>query len=161
MSDWTGVYVRIDLHAGADVAATAFGGFSLAMAAGRLTGDPLVRRFGAVQVAVAGAALAALGQTLVLFAPGPLVVDAGMVLIGGGLANLVPVAFSAAGRIEGPHGVAAAATSGYAGLLAAPPLLGGIAESLGLHAALTAVLAAIVALGVLAGLSRALRGESK
>ncbi len=157
VSDWTGVYLRSDLHTGADVAASAFGAFSLAMVVARLTGDPVVRRFGPVRVAVIGSLLAAVGQILVLLASGPLLVDTGMVMIGGGLANVVPVVFSAAGRLEGPHGVAAAATTGYAGLIAAPPLLGGVAQRFGLPAALLVVLAGIAGLAVLAATSRGLR----
>ncbi len=154
-AEWTGVYLRIDLHTGEDVAATAFGAFSLAMAAGRLTGDAVVRRFGAMQVAVVGCLVAAVGQGLVLLASGPLLVSAGMALIGAGMANVVPVAFSAAGRLQGPQGVAAAATTGYAGLLVAPPLLGGVAEYFGLPAALAVVLASLL---VLAAMSATLRG---
>jgi len=62
----------------------------------------------------------------------------------------VPVVFSAAGRL-GPSaavGVAMAATAGYAGFLAGPPIIGAVASLLSLRAGIVvlALLAPIVAL---------------
>ena len=50
-ADWSAVYLHDRAGAGAAVAAAAFAGFSLAMAASRLVGDRLVARFGPVGIA--------------------------------------------------------------------------------------------------------------
>ena len=61
MGDWTAVYLRMDLGAGAGLAGAGFAVFSAAMAVGRLTGDRLVAAFGPVAMVGWGALLAALG----------------------------------------------------------------------------------------------------
>jgi MFS family permease len=54
------------------------------------------------------------------------------VLIALGLANIIPIVFSAAGRLPGLApgiGIAAVSTTGYFGFLAGPPLIGLVAEA--------------------------------
>ena len=63
---------------------------------------------------------------------------AGLAIAGLGIANIVPVLFSAAGNTPGQPAataVAAVATSGYFGLLAGPPVIGFVAEATSLTAA--------------------------
>ena len=101
--------------------------FSVAMTLGRLTGDRIVAALGPFKVLVFGGLLTFAGFALVLtvdWKPGTM---AGFVLIGLGAANLVPVLFSATGRQKVmPAGMAIAAvtTTGYAGILAGPALIG-------------------------------------
>ena len=83
----------------------------------------------------------------------------GYALAGIGIANIVPVLFSAGGNAVAGHpgvGVAMAATCGYAGFLLSPPLIGVFAEVFSLRIALIslAVALAIVALGARPVLSR-------
>ena len=73
------------------------------MVAGRLSGDAVVRRLGPARVIRFGGVLALLGLGAALAVPGRWVVDAGFILVGAGLANVVPVVFSAGGRL-GRHG---------------------------------------------------------
>ena len=72
--------------------------------------------------------------------------------VGLGIANIIPLLFSAATRARGvPAGtaLAAVATTGYLGFLAGPPLIGLAAEIVGLPAALGIVsgCCGLVALG--------------
>ena len=60
----------------------------------------------------------------------------------------MPVLFSRAGE-RGPEALAAVATMGYAGFLLGPPLIGFVAEAVGLRAALGVPLLAAVAVLVL------------
>jgi hypothetical protein len=79
----------------------------------------------------------------------------GFTLFGLGLANMIPILFSAAGRAEGVTaglGIAAVATAGYAGLLAGPPLIGIAAELIGLRLALFTILLGVLAVAVFAGI---------
>ena len=71
----------------------------------------------------------------------------GFVLVGLGLANQFPAAIGQAGALTGPSGVAAASTLGYGGMLAGPPVIGFLADQVGLPIALLsiAVLAAMAA----------------
>ncbi|WP_376088679.1 MFS transporter [Roseomonas sp. CCTCC AB2023176] len=147
MADWSAVYLSTVAKASPPVAAAGYAVFSAAMVLGRLTGDRIVRALGPARVAAGGGALAALGYALA--AATPELAIAGCALIGLGLSNIVPVLFSAAGRL-GPSpatGIAMVATAGYAGFLLGPPVVGGIASVTGLRAAfiLLALLAGAVA----------------
>jgi len=150
VGDWFGVYLHTVLHTGAAWATTAYTAFALAMLAGRLGGDAVVRRLGPALTVRLGALLALLGFAFALAVANRFAVDAGLVLVGAGLANVVPVAFSAAGRLAGTAGVAMASCTGYGGLLVAPPLLGHLADAVGLRLALLAVLAGVAAMVLLA-----------
>ena len=152
MGDWAAVYLREDLGTGAGYAALGFAGFSLAMAAGRFLGDRVVRRYGGPAVLGAGAGIASALLTAGLLTGEPWAAVAGFAGVGLGLANTVPILFSAAGKISGIRpelAIAAVSTAGYCGFLAGPPVIGLIAEQLGLAAGLglVALALAIVAVG--------------
>jgi MFS family permease len=149
VADWSGVYLRSVLDTDAAWAASAYSGYAVAMAVGRLTGDAIVRRLGPTRVVRGGAVLAATGLSITLLAPGVLIADVGMVLVGLGLSNSVPIALSAAGRLRGTTGIAMAASTGYAGFMAGPPIIGATAQAIGLRLALLLVLAAMVAMAAL------------
>jgi MFS family permease len=106
--------------------------FSVAMTIARLTGDRIVTALGQRVVLIAGGFVAILGIGLTLV-PGMVVVAmAGFVLIGLGCANLVPVVFSLAARqpdMAPGLAVAAVTTTGYAGILLGPALVGFVAEA--------------------------------
>jgi predicted MFS family arabinose efflux permease len=112
--------------------------FAIAMTAGRLSGDRVVRRLGARRVLQWGGALAILGLAWVLTCPFAPLAAAGFLLVGLGAANVVPVLFSAAGRqtsMPPTLAVAAVTSTAYAGVLAGPPALGFVAHAVGLPAA--------------------------
>jgi MFS family permease len=155
MADWTAVYLRTDLGAGAGLAGAGYAVFSLAMAAGRLTGDRLVALFGPVAMVRWGAALAGLGLGAAVLLQDPLAAAAGFGLVGLGLANIVPILFSAAGRTPGVApgaAIAALTTAGYSGFLAGPPMVGFAAELIGLGGALGVLAIAVGLMGIWAGL---------
>ncbi len=130
--DWSGVFIRFVLGGDASRAGLGFAAMSVAMAVGRLTGDAVVRRVSPLPVLVCGAALAASGFMLAALVHALPAFVTGCAMVGLGIANMVPILFSAAGRTpDMPAGVAiaAAATPGYAGLLAGPVAVGWIADA--------------------------------
>jgi predicted MFS family arabinose efflux permease len=152
MGDWSAVYLRDSLGTTPALAAAGFAAFSLAMALGRLVGDRLTRRTGAARLLRLSGTLAGSGLALSLLVGHPAAALLGFGLVGFGIANLVPILFTAAGRTRNiPSGtaLAAVATTGYLGYLAGPPLIGLAAEAAGLPAALAIVSAAcgLVAMG--------------
>ena len=139
IADWSAVYLHDSLGASPAVAAAGFAAFSLAMTAGRLAGDRIVGRLGAVGALRASGGVAAAGLAAGLSIGGPTAAIAGFGLVGAGIANIVPVLFSSAGRAGGGaagSALAAVATPGYLGFLAGPALIGLTAEHFGLRAAL-------------------------
>lgn len=145
MGDWSAVYLHDTLGTTSATAAFGFAAFSLTMAAGRFGGDRLARRLGPVVVLRVSGAIAAigLGGALVLGSVPAAIVGFG--LVGLGIANVIPILFSSAGRVAGVHAgaaLAAVATTGYAGYLTGPPLIGLGADVVGLPVALAMVSAA-------------------
>src|SRR5438128_1895314 len=126
IGDWSAVYLMDSRGASESVAAAGFAAFSLAMAGGRFDGDHVARRLGAACLLRLSGALAAGGLLLALIVKEPVIAIAGFGLVGLGVANLIPVIFSAAGRayaVAPGHGLAAVATTGYVGFLAGPPAI--------------------------------------
>lgn len=144
VADWSAVFLRSVLNGDASVAALGYSSFAFSMAACRIVGDVFVRRFGSGRVVAVGGLAAALGLAIVLSLPNLVTACAGFALVGIGLANIVPVIFSAAGRSTPTPalGVSMVATAGYAGFLIGPPLIGFGAGLIGLRLALCVLLAA-------------------
>ena len=151
LTDWGALLLREDLGAPATVAAAGYGGFSLAMAGGRLAGGRLLQAMGERRLLVGGAALAAVGTVAAVTTSSLGVALAGFVLVGLGLANVFPLAIGRAGLLGGARGIALATTVGYTGLLGGPPVIGLVAESAGLPVAVgsVAVMAVVAAVLVL------------
>lgn len=138
VSDWSAIYINDEVGAAEGTAAGGLAAFSLTMAVGRLAGDRLNERFGAVSLARAGGSLAALGIGTALLADGAGAAIAGFGLAGLGLSALFPLALRSAAAQGASPGTAVAAVSamGYVGFLAGPPAIGGLAELFSLRGAL-------------------------
>jgi MFS family permease len=157
--DWSGVFLRTELGVGLAAASIGYASFSLLMASIRFCGDFWVARFGRLPVFLAGTIVGAAGLTLACLGKNFLVSVAGFGLVGVGLANCVPLIFSAAARQSDTgfgRGIAAVASAGYFGFFAGPPLIGSIAQWIGLQNALLLVAVALLLTLFLArfGLSR-------
>jgi predicted MFS family arabinose efflux permease len=147
MLDWSALLLRDFRGFSAASAGIGYACFSVAMAAGRLAGDRVVGRLGPVWAVRVGATTAAVGFLLAAMAPWPPVSLFGFVLIGLGASNIVPVMFSAAGRLPGippAISIATVTTLGYAGLLSGPALIGFMAHASNLPVALAVVAGMLV-----------------
>jgi MFS family permease len=153
MADWSALYLRDFTGANEGVAAAGFAAFSVAMAFARLHGDALNTRFGPEALVRLGSMLAAVGLSMSLLVPHPIVALLGFAAVGAGFATIVPQVFSAAGRtpgIEPGPAIAVTTTFGYTGFLIGPALIGFAAEWIGLRGALgivvgTSALAVVLA----------------
>jgi predicted MFS family arabinose efflux permease len=158
MYDWSVLYLRQELDATAGIASLAYASFSGAMAAGRFGGDRVRARMRGVTLLRCSGALGATGMALALASQHPWAALAGFALVGLGFANVVPVLFSAAGRVPGiaaAHSIAAVSSVGYFGMMVGPPAIGFIAQARSLSAGLLLVIVFAVLVSALA--RRALR----
>ena len=149
--DWSAIYMHDVLGTSPAMAAAAFAAFSLAMAVVRFGGDRLSARFGPVRLVRASGLVAAVGFGLGLLVHQPLAGVVGFALLGVGLACVVPVTFSAAGHLGGDlAGVAISrvAAISYLASFAGPPIIGLVADLVGLSVALAipVALAGVIAL---------------
>ncbi|HTI02512.1 MAG TPA: MFS transporter [Acidisoma sp.] len=128
-----------------------YAAFSVAMVAGRLSGDRMTRRMGARFMLRASAVVGMAGWAAAVGLPGPFALF-GFCLVGLGAANIVPLLFSAAARVPGvPPSVSIPIISalGYAGLLCGPAIVGFVAGATSLGLAL--LLVGLLLLAVLSG----------
>ena len=153
MADWGGLYLRQDLGASAALAALAYSFFTAGMTVGRVAGDWINRRIGAVALLRWGALLTGIPLGAMLLIGQPAVALAGLFLVGLGVANGVPLMFSAAGRQPdtppGP-GIAAVSSMGSLGFLAGPPVIGVLADAVSLPWALSLLILGAVVVFALA-----------
>lgn len=137
--DWSVLFLQTERGAPQQQAALAYASFSAAMAATRFLGDRLRARWSATGLLRASACLAALALAWVLLSTSVPLALAGFALVGVGLANVVPVLFSAAAQVPGvpaAHGISAVASLGYCGFMVGPSLIGLLAHGSSLTAAL-------------------------
>ena len=163
VADWSAVHLRESLDAAPGLAGLGYAGCAVAMTVGRLAGDRVVARFGPVPVLRAGSLTAALGLGLGLAAGHPAAAVAGFTVFGLGVAVVAPVTFSAAGNVPGvpaATGISRVTGVGYLGLLGGPPVIGFVADGVGLGWAL-AVPVALVGLIVLLAPAAAPAGAAR
>lgn len=153
IQSWSALHLERGLGATPAVSGLGPGLYAGAMAVGRLTGGPLLRRYREdVVVGVAGALLA-VGVLVVASAPTTLVALIGLVVAGAGTSVLAPVFYSAVGAraAAGRQGadLATVTALGYVGFVAGPPLVGLVSAAASLPVALgsLAVVAAAIAVG--------------
>lgn len=149
--NWCAVYLTRVAHTSAATGAYCLTAFSIAMAAGRLSGDAIVRRFGAGATVRVGGVLTFFGAVLVVAARGPGLAFAGFAAIGLGIATVVPLSIAAAGRtgLDSASSVAGMTTIVYAGSLMAGPVVGGLGSAVSLPFAFCVV--ALGAIGIALG----------
>jgi hypothetical protein len=150
--NWSTVYITESLGGTEAVGAVVLGVFLGAVTLGRLAGDRLVSRFGAVRVFRAGAIVAGAGFGGALLLDAPAAGLVGLGLLGVGIANALPLAIGARGNAPGETPATAAArvsTLGYLGSFVGPALVGGLASlsSLPLALGLPALLVLATAFG--------------
>jgi fucose permease len=160
MDTWSGLYLREQLGASAGVAAMAFIAFSGAIFLGRLFAgrvlfglDPRTTIIVAGSGALIGGLLATLTENLV-------VVGVAYLILGFMISAAAPAGFSLTEDIdEDPtSAIAAVTTVGYTGFIWSPPLLGYVAQTIDLRAAMAVIVIAtvgIIVAGFLAPRSRA------
>ncbi|PPF38700.1 MFS transporter [Pseudoclavibacter sp. RFBJ3] len=160
-STWAALYLSGSLEAPQALAAFGFIALVGAQFVGRMLGDRLVDRFGERRVAQAGGLVTALGMGVALLFPSVGGTIAGFAAAGLGIATLVPAALHAADELPGfKPGTAITLVSWLMrlGFLAAPPLVGLLADATSLRVGLIVVpIAGVVAFlcaGVLAGRTR-------
>ena len=152
MEHWSGIYLRDTLGLPALLGGSGVAVFYAAMAVGRLGTAGAVRIFGNRITLVCAGLLTAAGMALALVTREPALVVGGFLVVGLALSSVAPIAFSVAGDVA-PGGTGAAVsvvtTLGYGGFLLGPVLVGGLAEVVGLRAALWTIALAGIAIALL------------
>lgn len=154
MADWSSLYYKQVVNQLNKVSTAGYTAFTLLMAFGRLIGDRITERIGYRSSLLLDSILIASGLSLAIFLPSQWTVIAGFGLVGFGVATIIPIVYSLAGRsktLAPSVALAAVSTLGFTGFLFGPPVIGFIAHETGLRWALLLVLVLAGVIGVLAG----------
>ncbi|MEW9805954.1 MFS transporter [Mesorhizobium sp. ZMM04-5] len=154
--DWGALYLRQELGTDIATAGFAFGAFAGAMALMRFLGDGVRNRFGAVAAFRTSALVAAAGMLVAGLAPWPWLVIAAFAVSGLGIANMVPILFSAAGNQAGTSpgaGMSVVTTMGYSGILLAPSVIGFVGERTGFAPIFVAISGLMLAVMLASGMT--------
>ena len=160
---WAAVYLSGTLGAEAAIASLGFVALVGAQFVGRLLGDGLVDRFGQRAVARAGGAITALGMGLALLLPSIFGTIAGFAFAGFGVATLVPAAMHGADELPGLRpgtGLTVVSWLMRLGFLLSPPIVGLVADALGLRVGLLVVPFAGALVVLLSGVLSAVRAPA-
>jgi predicted MFS family arabinose efflux permease len=154
--DWAALYLQQELGTDLAIAGLAYAAFSGVMAVMRFVGDGVRNRFGAVTTLRVSALVAAAGMLVAGLAPSPWLAIAAFAFCGFGIANMVPILFSAGGNQEGMSsgtGMSVVTTMGYSGILVAPSAIGFVAEHSSFGPIFVALSGLLVIVFLMAGLA--------
>jgi predicted MFS family arabinose efflux permease len=151
-ADWLALLLTDERGTTDSLAAAGYAVFAVAMAAGRFSGTAVAERLGRDGAVRAGGLVSFAGVLLTVLGPGLASAYLGAALWALGVCLVFPAAVSAGG--EAPDrpadAIAAVATIGYGGFLIGPPLIGVLAERVGLDRALLVLLMLAAGIAVLA-----------
>jgi len=136
MFDWTGVYFRQVVLADERFVSAGYAAFMITMSAGRFMGDGMSVRFGRKRWVMISGVLITLGIGLTVLMPAIVPAVIGCMLTGIGVSSIIPLMYSTAGKdttIASGIAIASVAGIGYLGFLLGPPIIGYIAEAVGLR----------------------------
>jgi MFS family permease len=156
IADWSGMFLKEHFNASAGMAPLALSCFSVMMLLSRLVGDKLKVRFGAQRLVCTGAMIGAAGLFFAVLAPNVYVALGGFAVAGLGLSLLFPFVFSAAGA-QGPMALAGVASMAYSGSLMGPPVIGAVAQFMGMQVAMAYIGALALLIGFVASRTRLLK----
>jgi len=156
MENWGAIFLERDLDAGPGASALAPAAYGGAMMLGRLSGQWLESRLGDTLLLAGAMTVALLGLIGAAAAPNVPAAIAAFFVGGAGISIAAPALFGAGGRLATPEqrgsAVATVTTLGYLGFLIGPPIVGGLAEAIGLRAAFVAL--ALIAAGLIVATPR-------
>jgi predicted MFS family arabinose efflux permease len=151
-ADWLALYLVDERRSADAIGAAGYATFACAMAAGRFAGTPITERLGRHGAVRVGGLVSIAGVALTVFGPWLPLTFLGAVAWALGVCLIFPAAISAAGETpERPtDAIAAVSTVGYAGLLVGPPVIGILADHVGIGRALLVLPVLAGAISVLA-----------
>lgn len=133
--DWSGVLLTEVKNTELSLAGVGYAVFSVAMLCMRLVGDKIVAALGEEKTVIFGSLTGVLGFLSVIFLENFYVIQLGFVLMGIGLANIVPTIYSLT-KYQTDMPINAAVTAitsmGYTGVILGPAVLGFVAHGFGI-----------------------------
>jgi MFS family permease len=136
MFDWSGIYFKDVVKAPGPLVILGYTSFLVMMASGRFLGDGLIERFGRKKVIQTSGLFISTGLFTAVFFPYLIVATIGFMLVGLGVSTIVPTLYSMAGKnttVSPGEALTIVSSVSFLGFLMGPPVIGYIAELLGLR----------------------------
>ncbi len=136
MYDWSGIYFKTIVLAPKTWEAVGYASFMCAAASGRFLGDWITNKIGAKRLLQVSGFLVFIGMLLSIIFPYLFSATIGFICIGLGISCIVPITMSLAGKTKNQTAgvaIASISTVSYFGFLLFPPIIGYIAETIGLQ----------------------------
>jgi len=131
MFDWSGVYFKEIIKAPGALVIVGYTSFMIMMASGRFMADFLIRKYGRKRILQLSGILMSTGLFISVFFPYVIPSTIAFMMVGLGVAAVVPTVYSVAGKNPNvPPGEALTIVSSvsFLGFLMGPPVIGYIAE---------------------------------
>ena len=158
MFDWSGVYFKKVVQSDPSLIALGYVAFMGAMASGRFITDKVAARYTKVEVIQVSGVLIFLGLSLAVLFPTLVTSTLGFLLVGLGVASIIPLSYSIAGRskLYSPSvALALVSTISFFGFLLGPPMIGFIAELFNLKFSFALIAVAGLGITVLSSIRKA------
>lgn len=130
--DWSVIFMTTVKNVSPEFAGYSFSLFFVTMGIFRVLGDKIADKYSTSQILLVSSVTTFIGIAIMLFIPISWTAFIGFTIAGAGLANLVPVAISSAGKYRGnlPLSIAVSSvvTVGYFGTLIGPSFMGLVSE---------------------------------
>jgi len=143
MADWSGVYLHSQIHVQGGLSAAGYTVFALSMALVRFFGEWIIGKMGTAKTVMWSGILIALGLSGVVVFENFYVAVIGFGMVGLGCATVVPIVYSAVGRIKSipaSKGLGTVTIIGFVGFLLGPPIIGFLAQVFSLRIGFIVVL---------------------
>ncbi|REG81535.1 MFS transporter [Algoriphagus antarcticus] len=158
MFDWSGVYFKKVVQSDPSLIALGYVAFMGAMAAGRFITDKIAARFTKVAVIQVSGVLIFIGLSIAVLFPTVVLATVAFLLVGLGVASIIPLSYSIVGRskLYSPSvALALVSTISFFGFLLGPPLIGFIAELFNLKVSFALIAVAGLGITVLSSVRKA------
>ena len=162
VADWSAVYLKEAFATEGMATGLGYVVFAMMVSVGRFLGDVAKERFGPVRLARLCLIAAFAGMLVVVTAPIPLVVYLGLACVGLGVSVGFPLAVTASAGLQdrpAAENVAILSFIALFGFLVGPPLIGFVAEVLGLRSGLATLLPPLLLSVFLARLLRRTKAQ--
>lgn len=136
MFDWSGIYFKDIVKVPDSLVVLGYSSFMIMMASGRFLGGNLITKFGRIKVMQVSGILISLGLFIAVTFPFLLSCTIAFMIVGLGVSTIIPTLYSIAGKhptIPTGEALTAVSSISFLGFLMGPPVIGYIAELLGLR----------------------------
>ena len=136
MFDWSGVYFKDIVKAPGPLVVLGYTSFMIMMAGGRFLGDGLINKFGRERVMQISGVMISAGLFTAVFLPYLIPCTIAFMLVGLGVATIVPTVYSMAGKnptVPAGEALTIVSSVSFLGFLMGPPVIGHIAQNFGLQ----------------------------